>query len=71
VHILTFSFAFADLLLKLFFLGSFAIQRSNYATLQQAKFCENECKSTAPLTWYTCWIIVDFLGVVVFACILN
>jgi hypothetical protein len=39
--------------------------------LQEAKFCENECKSTTSLTWHICHIIVDSLSLVMSPCILN
>jgi len=68
---LTFSFVFVDLTIKLYFSKSFAIQRSNYTMLLQVELYNNELRILPPLTWHICWIIIDYLGPIVYTYILN
>jgi hypothetical protein len=71
VHILTISFAFVDLPVKLFFSKKFCNSKKQSYYVSRYNSMKVNVIVPPPLTWHICHIIVDSFGHVVFVCILN
>jgi hypothetical protein len=69
---LTFIYLFVDLDNKVFFVQK-ALQFKEAIILCYIRLnsIRMNVKISLPLTWHICWIIIDYLGPIVYVCILN